>query len=117
MKKNKALNMKNLMEDINRTSKLLKSSYIFEDYGMNPQGEEMIPQDGEMNQDMVGQVEMEPEIDEQTVDVINQIRELAIQGIAQFANDVESEQYRALKRIWLETDKFYESINGDNDKK
>ena len=131
IKRNKT-HMQSLMEDLNKASRILrKGNRLFEDYGMQPEEEDprMAQQQGEegmMNQEqpmqgqdeMMGQEEeMQPQVSEQTVDTINQIRELAIQGIAQYANDVESEQYKALKRIWLETDKFYETINGDKDKK
>ena len=42
-------------------------------------------------------------------DDINQIRELALNGIQEYSNDVESEEYNIFKkRIWMECDKFYQ---------
>ena len=49
--------------------------------------------------------------------VIDQIRQLAIKGIAEYADDIESEQYQSLKKIWLLTDKFYEDLQGDDEKR
>lgn len=116
----KDINMKKLLKEMNETSKLFKNT-LFEDYmgSQDPQqmdNQEMMPQD----EGMMGNEEMgmeEPQVNEQTVDTINQIRELAIQGIAQYANDVESEEYQALKKIWLLTDKFYEGMQEDENEK
>lgn len=49
--------------------------------------------------------------------IIDQIRELAIQGIAKYSENVEDQRYQSLKRIWVETDKFYESFMSDKQKK
>lgn len=121
--KTNSLNVKTLLKEINYTAKMLQKNNIFEDYGMNPQdnmqGMEQMPQEGseEMGYDE-GMEANEPQAPSQeTVSVINQIRELAIQGIAQYANNVESEEYQALKKIWLLTDKFYESAMDEEDGK
>jgi hypothetical protein len=97
---NKELN--NLLREMAEVTSILKSNPLNEEFdapqeGMDEFAAEEYPQDTE-----------------ETVDVINQIRELAIQGISKYANQVESEQYQALKKIWLLTDKFYEGMNGDN---
>lgn len=49
--------------------------------------------------------------------IIDQIRELAIQGIAKYSENVEDQRYQSLKRIWTETDKFYESFMSSKQKK
>lgn len=126
MKKN-TINMKTLMNEINSASKLLKKSFIFEDFEQDPRMQQQeMGTEGEMPQDGMEQgmpqhggdmEEQDPQVSEQTVDCINQIRELAIQGIAEFANDVESEEYQALKKIWLLTDKFYEGMQDDGEQK
>lgn len=75
--------------------------------GGEPQ--EMMGEEGE-EMPMGGQ---DPQMD----DIISQIRELAIKGIARYADNIEDPRYDSLKRIWLLTDKFYEDMNGDEKKK
>lgn len=55
--------------------------------------------------------------DGQMRNIIDQIRELAIQGIAQYSDNVEDMRYQSLKKIWIETDRFYESFMSDDKKK
>jgi len=87
--------------------------YDEEGYGEAANGYGM--QDGGMSEDEAASP-ME-QVDTEVTSVIDQIRELAIKGIAQYADDIESEQYQALKKIWLLTDKFYEDLNGDENNK
>lgn len=103
--------------DLKRFKKLINES--FDDGSMQQaqqpmQGQEM---GGNMEQPMGDDMEQPMEGDGQMSDIIDQIRQLAIQGIAQYADQVESEMYKSLKRIWLETDKFYECLIGDDNKK
>ena len=103
MKKN---TLKDTLKEIDEISKLLKESYVFED---EPQiaPEEGMPMDDEMSpeeQQMMG----EPNV-LATNETLNKIRMLALDGIQQYANDVESEEYQVMKKIWLLCDKAYES--------
>jgi hypothetical protein len=38
---------------------------------------------------------------------------IALEGIQEFADDVESEQYQFFKKVWLMCDKVYESGESD----
>lgn len=104
---NTSLDIKMLIEDINKYSNILKESYVFDGEEPMPQeqpipqegGEEIPPQEGEINAVDVAD------------DSINQIRELALNGIQEYSHDVESEEYNIFKRIWMECDKFYTNKN------
>lgn len=56
--------------------------------------------------------------DSQMRSIIDQIRELAIQGIAKYADNCMDQRYVSLKKIWEETDRFYQSFmdNKSNNK-
>ena len=95
--------------DLKRFKKLINESF---DDGSMQQAQQ--PMQG---QEMGGDMEQPMEGDGQMSDIIDQIRQLAIQGIAQYADQVESEMYQNLKKIWLMTDKVYEEAFGDKDNK
>lgn len=101
-----SLDIKSLIEEIDKFSNMIKESYVFDGEEPMIQGEEPMPQEG-------GEVPMEGEVN--AVDVadenINQIRELALSGIQEYSNDVESEEYNIFKRIWMECDKYYSNKN------
>ena len=109
MKKN---TLKDTLSEIDKFSKLLKESYVFNE------GE---PMDGEMPQGeipvgMESEMPMEGEPDMLATDKrIDQIRMIALEGIQEFADDVNSEQYEFFKKVWLMCDKVYES--GEEDRK
>ena len=90
------------VKDIERLSKLLKESYVFYEEYMDM---ESMPQDEEMMDD-------EP-MDESCCadEKINQIRSLALDGIQEFAEEVDSEEYQIFKNIWMSCDKFYSNKN------
>ena len=96
------MNIKETILEIENLSKLLKESYVFDDeqYDDMPyEGEDMVddpnvPSDGGVSD---------------TTDKINQIRALALEGIQDFAENVESEEYQFYKKVWLLCDKFCES--------
>ena len=102
MKKNIKCNLKETVKDIERLSKLLKESYVFDEEDMDM---ESMPQDEEMMDD-------EP-IDKPCCadEKINQIRSLALEGIQEFAEQVDSEEYQIFKNIWMSCDKFYSNKN------
>lgn len=97
------LDIKSLINEMNELSNILKESYVFD-------GEESMPQEGG---EMPVEAPMEDEVN--AIDVadenINQIRELALSGIQEYSNDVESEEYNIFKRIWMECDKYYSNKN------
>lgn len=113
MKKN---SLKDTLKEIDEFSKLLKESYVFneeepmDDEMPQPQGEmpmgdgEAMPQQGMEGPDMLA-----------TDKRIDQIRMIALEGIQEFADDVNSEQYEFFKKVWLMCDKVYES--GEKDEK
>ena len=105
MKKN---TLKDTLKEIDAISKLLKESYVFDE-------EEMTLDDMYMD----GEEGSEEMMDEPSVsssdERINQIRAIALEGIQEFAEDVESEQYQFFKKVWLMCDKVYES--GENTEK
>jgi hypothetical protein len=104
MKRN---NLKDTLKEIDKISKLLKESYVFdEEEVMSP--EESMPMGDE--EGMMGEPDMMS-----TDKRIDQIRMIALEGIQEFADDVESEQYQFFKKVWLMCDKVYES--GENDTK
>lgn len=75
----------------------------------------MMPQD-EPQMGGEGEIPMEGEPDMLATDKrINQIRVIALEGIQEFADDVNSEQYEFFKKVWLMCDKVYES--GEEDRK
>lgn len=107
MKKNKTYNLTETVKDIERLSKLLKESYVFDD-------EDMDTDDiGEIQYNEDEMIEDEP-IKEKCCgadDKINQIRSLALEGIQEFAEQVDSEEYQIFKNIWMSCDKFYSNKN------
>lgn len=110
MKKN---NLKDTLKEIDAISKLLKESYVFNEE--EPMGDEMPQPQGEMPIDGEG-MPMEGEPDMLATDKrIDQIRMIALEGIQEFADDVNSEQYEFFKKVWLMCDKVYES--GEEDRK
>lgn len=99
MKKNYKYNLQETVKDIERLSKLLKESYVFDEEDM-----EEMPQDEIMDEEPID----EPCCADEK---INQIRSLALEGIQEFAEQVDSEEYQIFKNIWMSCDKFYSNKN------
>lgn len=77
---------------------------LHDDYGIgNPDHSEETPQ-GEEIYDSEGEVSHDGNIAEQD-DRISKIREIALEGLQDYAHDVDSEQYQFYKKIWLMCDK------------
>lgn len=99
---NNKYNINETVKDIERLSKLLKESYVFD-------GEDM-----EMDTEHFEE-EMENNEPTETTccadEKINQIRALALEGIQEFAEQVDSEEYLIFKNIWMSCDKFYSNKN------
>ena len=99
MKKSYKYNLQETVKDIERLSKLLKESYVFDEEDM-----EEMPQDEIMDEEPID----EPCCADEK---INQIRSLALEGIQEFAEQVDSEEYQIFKNIWMSCDKFYSNKN------
>lgn len=103
----KRFNLTETVKDIERLSKILKESYVFDEE--NEDFEDM----GEMEYD---DEEIEPAKENTNgSDKINQIRSLALSGIQDFAEQVDSEEYQIFKNIWMSCDKFYSNKNKEKE--
>lgn len=103
MKKSYKYNLQETVKDIERLSKLLKESYVFDEEDM-----EEMPQDEIMDEEPID----EPCCADEK---INQIRSLALEGIQEFAEQVDSEEYQIFKNIWMSCDKFYSNKNKEKE--
>ena len=97
-KKNMSVN--NFLKELEQTSKYLTEAYIFD--GDEPmQGEDM-----PMDYDAQGE---DPEATDRDIsredNRIAKIREVALDGLQQYADDVDGELYQFYKKIWLMCDK------------
>lgn len=104
MKKNKTNFITRTLQSLNESAKILKEAYDFDEEEY--QGEEMEPQD-EFNE--VEHVRDEKELNgedlSQQDDRIARIREVALEGLQEYAEDVDFELYQFYKKIWLMCDK------------
>lgn len=82
------------LKELERYANLIKESYVFDEEDMD------MPMDGG-EQPMVDD---EMPIGDAT-EKINQVRDVAIEGIEMFKNNVDSEEYDFFKKIWLMCDK------------
>ena len=93
MKKN---NINNTIKEIESISKLLKEAYIFDgDEGEMPM-EETMESDAPEEELMEGG---------NTDEIVDQIRQLALDGIQKYADDVDNEMYQLFKKVWMMCDK------------
>lgn len=83
------------------SKKAIKEAYIGEE-----DEEQMM--DGEMYGD-------EGAMSEETVDYVNQIRQLALNGIQQYGQDVDTEEYDFFKKVWLMCDKVMSNKEGQKE--
>lgn len=95
----KRSNIKKTLDELNSISKMLKEAYVFDEEGADamPQGGGEEPMEDEMMAQDRGV--------EQALEIINQIRELALDGISIFKEDVDNVYYITFKKLFLETDK------------
>ena len=91
MKKNDTL-VNDTLKELDEYAKLIKESYVFNDGEEPMEDEEMV--DNEYTEETCHSTEK-----------INQIRMLALDGIQEYADDVDSEEYDFFKKIWLMCDK------------
>ena len=104
----------NSLKELNEAKRLMNEVYENIMSQENAPIQQNMPPQGMEGEDIGEETPME---DPQMNDIIDKIRQLAIQGIAQYADQVDSEKYQSLKKIWLLTDKFYEDAIGDNNDK
>lgn len=106
--------IKNLLEDIDKTSKKLNESYILNDEdSLDELADDQLAdaEDAEIeSDDNIETVPAETEItDDNTFKQepnISAIREAALDGLKKYSNDVDSEMYIFFKKIYLESDKI-----------
>lgn len=83
------------LQELDKYSKLIKESYVFDDETNSYNEEDMV--------DDYSEEDMNPQVSSN--DKINQIRMLALDGIQEYADDVDSDEYDFFKKIWLMCDK------------
>lgn len=87
-----------LIEEMNNYSKLINEAYTFDEDTASYDENDMVdeyPDDEEDSAPNAGIVS----------DKISQIRAIALEGIQEYADDVDSEEYDFFKKIWLMCDK------------
>ena len=105
MKKNE---LKSMLKDIDKYSKIIKESYIFDEDEDLVDNDDM---DYDDNDDMSDDIESSKSAE----DRINDIRSIALEGIQDFAEEVDSDEYNIFKNIWMTCDKFYLSKNKEEE--
>lgn len=105
-----------MLRDLNRTSKLLKEDYMFDDEEMpmdddmmrNPAVENdptMQPHQQQPQQDSQEEVAMHAQEVIKHEPIIGKIRETAIEGLKKYADNPTSKIYEFMKKVFLEADK------------
>lgn len=96
------------ISDLEKYTKLIKESYVFDDETSSYNDEDMMDEyPEEETEENMGNM--------QSDDKINQIRMLALDGIQDYADDVDSEEYDFFKKIWLMCDKVCSSKESAKD--
>lgn len=109
MKKN---GIKSILNDIDKYSKIIKESYVFDE------DDDMLDNEYDDEDSMVDDNEFESDsMSKPAEDRINDIRKIALDGIQEFAEEVDSDEYNIFKNIWMTCDKFYSSKNKENEDK
>ena len=90
----KKSNIKNTLNEMDNLMKIINESYVFDDDTSSYDENEMID---EYPEEDISQL--------QSDDKISQIRSIALDGIQEYADDVDSEEYDFFKKIWLMCDK------------
>lgn len=90
----KKSNIKNTLNEMDNLMKIINESYVFDDDTSSYDENEMIDEYPEEDMSQL-----------QSDDKISQIRSIALDGIQEYADDVDSEEYDFFKKIWLMCDK------------
>lgn len=85
--------------DLNEFSKIINEAYIYDEEG------EYAPEEHGGGYDEFEGDEMGGNDLSQHDDNIAKIREISLNGLQKYANDVDSEMYQFYKKIWLMCDK------------
>jgi hypothetical protein len=99
------INIKEVLNEINTFGKMLTESYVFDEEDDDFYGEDVV--DSVMSDENMSNIDNK----------IDQIRSLALDGIQEFAHDVDSKQYDFFKKIWLMCDKVYSEKDKENENK
>lgn len=99
MKKNKTSFLERTLRDLNKSAKILQEAFDFNDEEMPTQEDFDGGEENNQNDDMNGQ-----DLSQQD-DRIARIREVALEGLQEYAENVDSELYQFYKKIWLMCDK------------
>lgn len=105
MKKNTNKLVEKTINEIKGLEKLLKESYNFEDEGGEYSEDEMIGDETSGNDETLGNDDNMGNDLSQKDDRIARIREVALEGLQEYAEDVDSDFYQFFKKIWLMCDK------------
>lgn len=81
-----------------------------EDYDFSEENDEQIPSENEYEIEM-DNTDCNNTIEAEVKPMIDQIRKMALQGIAKLAEHPECETYTTLKKIWQMVDKAIETQN------
>lgn len=103
---NKKSDIIKLTKYLKAFDKLVKESYSYDDMDDRKENQEILTDDEEMPSYEDGQINRASE-------TINQIRNLSLQGIQDYANDVDSKEYDFFKKIWLMCDKVCSDKEND----
>lgn len=94
-----AINIREMIDKIKETSKLLREAYVYED-------------DMEMD-GMEGEVIDEVPSVEDGKEYVDAIRQSALKGIQVFAQDVDSPSYQFFKKVFMLADKVLSEKEGE----
>lgn len=102
MKKNKLNSI--VVRNMQRTGRFLTEAFDYDREGYDRGEEQMAnPEMMEDEEDMYGEYESN-DLSKQD-DKINQIREISLQGLQEYAENVDSPMYQFYKKVWLMCDK------------
>lgn len=102
--RNKETRVRDLFESINKATKILKESYSFAE---------------EFDDEEPMETEEQPMEDTSMSDenIINQIRDIALEGIQAHKDTVDDGYYMFYKSIWEDVDKFVSKANKEQEEK
>lgn len=96
--------IKSIQDDYNKLVKTLKESYVFDDEAVSDvPTENDIPSETEPMDNT--EMAQEPTQDDASMDRVAQIRKVAIDGIQEYADDINNPLYEFYKKIFNECDK------------
>ena len=115
MRNKRRSSVRDIINDINRTIRFMNEAYMMDDEdAISPEAVEPEMEDMPQDEMPMQQQQQQPQQqgDENTTNLaakderIIQMRELALQGLQDFADDVDNPFYDFYKKVWLETDKM-----------